>query len=137
MGANMIDVRLVKLFAWTIGILLVLWMLAECMGGADETGGDSEDLRRDSEQYAADCGRTWEALDLAGQAAGGDVEDVVDQMEALGNQVEDPDLKALTAVYASQVRDLAASADPEDLEGAIARYQDSAAFDLALRCPLS
>ncbi|MEU5875203.1 hypothetical protein AB0A73_27030 [Glycomyces sp. NPDC047369] len=132
----MIDVRLVKVFAWTIGVLLVLWLLAECAGGADGTD-DNEDLQRDAEQYAADCGRTWQALDLAGQAAGGDVESVVDQMEALGNEIEDPDLKSLTAVYASQVQDLAATADPEDLEGAIAQYQDSAAFDLALRCPPS
>lgn len=137
MGANMIDVRLVKLFAWTIGILLVLWMLAECMGGADEADEDNEDLQRDSEQYAADCDRAWQALDLASEAAGGDVETVVDQMEALGNEIEDPDLKSLTAVYASQVQDLAAGTAPEELEGAIAQYQDSAAFDLALRCPLS
>ncbi|MFB9662477.1 hypothetical protein ACFQS3_23850 [Glycomyces mayteni] len=132
----MIDVRLVKVFAWTIGVLLVLWMLAECAGGADGTDTDG-DLQRDADRYAADCGRTWQALDAAGGAAGGDVESVVDEMEALGNEIEDPDLKALTAVYVERVQDLAATAAPEDLEGAIAQYQDSAAFDLALRCPLS
>ncbi|MEU6250797.1 hypothetical protein [Glycomyces sp. NPDC047010] len=132
----MIDVRLVKVFAWTIGVLLVLWMLAECAGGIDETDTDG-DLQRDAEQYAADCGRTWQALDAAGEVAGGDVESVVDRMEAFGNEIEDPDLKALTAVYTERVQDLAATVDPADLAGEIAQYQDSAAFDLALRCPLS
>ncbi len=132
----MIDVRLVKLFAWVIGVLLLLWVLAECLGGVDEAD-PGRDLERDTEQYAADCDRTWQALDLVGQVDRQNVDAVVDQMEALGNEIEDAELKAMTATYAEEVQDLVAAAPSEDLEAARTRFQDSAAFDLALRCPIT
>jgi hypothetical protein len=133
----MIDVRLVKLFAWVIGVLLMLWMLTECLGGADEADPDTPDLERETEQYAADCDRTWQALELVGQADAQSVHTVVDQMETLGNQIEDAELKAMTASYAEEVQDLVAATDPEDLDAAREQYQDAAAFDLSLRCPVT
>jgi hypothetical protein len=133
----MVDVRLVKLFAWVIGVLVLLWMLAECLGGADEVDPGNPDFERDSEQYAADCDRTWEALDLVGQADAQSLDAVVDEMEALGNRIEDTELKAMAASYAREVQDIVAATAPEDLEAARTRFQDSAAFDLALRCPVT
>lgn len=133
----MIDVRLVKLFAWVIGVLLLLWMLAECLGGVDEADPDLPDPGRDTQQYAADCDRTWDALDLVGQADAQSVDAVVDQIVALGNQIEDAELKAMTASYAEGVQDLVAATAPEDLDAARSRFQDAAAFDLALRCPVT
>ncbi|MCD0442872.1 hypothetical protein LO763_04440 [Glycomyces sp. A-F 0318] len=132
----MIDTRLLKLFAWTIGVLILLWMLAECAGGPDETDG-GPDLDRDTEQYAADCERAWEALDLVGQADGQNLDAVVDQIDALGTEITDPNLKALAASYAQEVQTLVA-AEPggEALEQARAEFRDTAALDLGMRCPL-
>ncbi|WP_344492779.1 hypothetical protein [Glycomyces endophyticus] len=133
----MIDARLVKLFAWVIGVLMLLWLLAECLGGADEADPRNQDLDRDTEQYAADCDRAWQALDLVGEADGASVDAVVDQMATLGNEIEDPALKTLAAAYATDAQDLVAATDPDDLDEALARYQDAAAFSLALRCPIT
>ncbi|WP_158630438.1 hypothetical protein [Glycomyces terrestris] len=132
----MIDVRLLKLFAWAIGVLLLLWMLTECLGGSDEADPRNQDLERDTERYAADCDRAWQALDLVGQADGASLDEVVDQMEALGTEIQDPALKTLAAAYALDVQDLVAGTDPADLDRARAEYQDTAAFNLALRCPI-
>jgi hypothetical protein len=137
MGANMIDVRLVKLFAWVIGVLMLLWLLAECLGGTDEADPRNQDPDRDTEQYAADCDRTWQTLDLVGEADAANLDSVLDQMEALGNEIEDPGLKTLAAAYALDVQDLVAATAPGELDDARAQYQDSASFNLALRCPVT
>ena len=54
------DNRLFRIFAWTIGVLIVLWMLTECLGGVDPA--DPRDLQpdRNGDQYAADCDRAWQ-----------------------------------------------------------------------------
>ncbi|MFG3342169.1 hypothetical protein [Glycomyces sp. NPDC048151] len=135
----MTDLRLVKLFAWTIGVLILLWMLTECLGGANETDPGYQDLDRDTEQFAADCQNAWQALDLAVSADGGSVDAVVDQLDALGTEIEDPNLKALTAGFAQQAQEIVADAppdDPEALQDAQAAFRDDAALDLAMRCPL-
>ncbi|SDK80543.1 hypothetical protein SAMN05216298_1440 [Glycomyces sambucus] len=133
----MIDVRLVKLFAWVIGVLMLLWLLAECLGGVDEADPRNQDLDRDTEQYAADCDRAWQVLDLVGGADGASIDAVVDEMAVLGNEIEDPALKTLAESYSLDVQDLVAATAPEDLDEARSQYQDSAAFNLALRCPIT
>ena len=135
----MTDLRLVKLFAWTIGVLVLLWMLAECLGGADETDPGYDDLDRDTQQVVADCERAWQALDLAAGAESGTVDAVVDQLDALGTEIADPDLKALTADFGRRAQAFVADApadDQEALEDAQAAFRDDAALDLAMRCPL-
>lgn len=135
----MIDARLVKLFAWTIGVLVLLWMLTECLGGVDETDPGYEDRDRDRQQYAVDCGHAWQALDLAAGADTGNVDRVVDQLDALSTDMVDPNLKALTAGFAQQTQENVASAqagDAGDLEDAQAAFREKAAIDLAMRCPL-
>ncbi|WP_205326416.1 hypothetical protein [Glycomyces sp. YM15] len=135
----MTDLRLGKLFAWTIGVLILLWMLTECLGGADETDPGYQDLDRDTQQYAADCERAWQALDLAVQADSGNVDAVIDQVDTLGTEIDDPNLKALTASFGDQAQDMVASARSEDAEAladAQAAFRDDAALSLAMRCPL-
>ena len=135
----MVDRRLVKLFAWAIGVLIALWMLAECLGGPDEADPDIQDLDRDTEQYAADCERTWQALDLAADVDHGNVDVLLDQIDTLGTEIEDPNLKALTADFAQQAQQMVAAVPPEDedgLEEARIDFRDGAALDLATRCPL-
>ncbi|MDN3242726.1 hypothetical protein [Glycomyces tritici] len=135
----MTDLRLVKLFAWTIGVLILLWMLAECLGGADETDPGYQDLERDTEQIVADCEHAWQAFDLAADADSGNLDGVLDQLDAIGTGIADPNLKALTADYALQVQDMVANVpegDAEALEEAQAAFRDEASLDLAMRCPL-
>jgi hypothetical protein len=135
----MTDLRLVKLFAWTIGVLILLWMLTECLGGVDETDPGYQDLDRDTQQYEADCERAWQALDLAVQADRGNVDVVIDQVDTLGTEIDDPNLKALTASFGDQAQDMVASARSEDAEAladAQAAFRDDAALRLAMRCPL-
>jgi hypothetical protein len=133
----MTDLRLVKLFAWTIGVLILLWMLTECLGGADETDPGYQDLDRDTQQFAADCERAWQALDLAATADSGTVDVVLDQLDTLGTEIEDPNLKALTADFGERAQEMVAGAEGEDaLVDAQAAFRDDAALDLAMRCPL-
>jgi Asp-tRNA(Asn)/Glu-tRNA(Gln) amidotransferase A subunit family amidase len=133
----MIDPRLLKLFAWTIGVLILLWMLTECLGGVDEADPDRVELDRDTEQYAADCDRAWEALDLVAQADGQNVDAVVDRINALGAEIEDPELKAMAAAYAQETQSIV-TAEPsgEALDQARIEYRDTASLDLAMRCPV-
>lgn len=136
----MTDLRLAKLFAWTIGVLILLWMLAECLGGPDETRPGNQDLQRESEQYAAECERAWQALDLAMGADHQNVDRVVDQIEALGTGIDDPDLKALAEGYARQAQEMVAEAPPGDEDGlaeARVEFGDAATLDLAMRCPVT
>lgn len=133
------ELRLVKIFAWTIGVLIVLWMLAECLGGVDEADPGNQDLERDTEQYAADCERTWTALELAVGADQESLDPVLDQLDAIGTDIEDPNLKALTAGFAQQAQEMVADADPADadaLEASQAEFRNDAALDLSMRCPL-
>jgi hypothetical protein len=135
----MSELRLVKLFAWTIGVLILLWMLTECLGGPNDAIPDNEDLERDTRQYAADCGLTWQALDLVAEADHQNVDRVVDQIDALSTEIVDPNLKALAIGYARQTEELVAQVPPDDppaLDEARIEFRDTAAFDLALRCPV-
>lgn len=135
----MTDLRLVKLFAWTIGVLILLWMLTECLGGANETDPGYQDLDRDDQQYAADCERTWQALDLAVSADRDSVDAVLDQIDALGTEIEDPGLKTLTANFGQQIQTIVAdvpAGDDEALTDAQEQFRDDAALGLSMRCPL-
>jgi hypothetical protein len=133
------ELRLLKLFAWVIGVLILLWMLTECLGGPAGTGPGDQDLERDSEQYAADCDRAWQSLDLVAHVDHQNVDRVVDQIEALGTDIADPNLKALAAAYARETQELVTRAPPGDseaLEEARSEYREAAALDLAMRCPV-
>ena len=134
----MAELRLLKLFAWVIGVLVMLWMLTECLGGPDEADPGSPDLDRDMEQYAADCDRAWQAIDLASGADHRNVDRVVDQIDTLSTEIADPDLKTLTGEYARQAQELVSGVPESDVEGlddARAEFRDSAALDLVMRCP--
>lgn len=133
------ELRLVKIFAWTIGVLILLWMLTECLGGVDEADPGNQDLERDTEQYAADCERTWTALDLAASADQESVDGVLDQLDAIGTEIEDLELQSLAADFALQAQEMVADADPADpdaLEAAQAEFRSDAALDLSMHCPL-
>jgi hypothetical protein len=133
----MTDTRLYKLFAWVIGVLCLLWLLAECLGGVDEADPRYEELERDSDGYAADCGRAWEALDLVGTVNEDNAALVVDQIESLGTAIEDPGLKSLAAGYAARAEDLAGEeSSGAALEEARAEFRDTAAIDLSMSCPM-
>lgn len=135
----MTELRLVKLFAWTIGVLILLWMLTECLGGPNDAIPGNEDLERDTQQYAADCGLTWQALDLVSGADHQNVDRVVDQIDALSTEIDDANLKALAVGYARQTEELVAQVPADDaaaLDEARKDFRDTAAFDLALRCPV-
>ncbi|GAA2146400.1 hypothetical protein [Glycomyces algeriensis] len=135
----MTDLRLVKLFAWTIGVLTLLWMLTECLGGVDETDPGYQDLDRDAEQIAADCEHAWQAFDLAAEADGENVDGVLDQIDTIGTGIVDPNLKSLTSGFAVRVQEMVASVpegDADALEEAQAAFRDDASLDLAMRCPL-
>lgn len=132
------ELRLAKIFAWTIGVLILLWMLAECLGGPDMTSPGRQDLERDTEQYAADCERTWQALDLAAAADPQNLDRVLDRIDALGTDIADPNLKALTAEYARLAQEIVSRApagDADALDEARTGFRDAAALDLAMRCP--
>lgn len=136
----MAELRLLKLFAWTIGVLIAMWMLTECLGGPNETDPSRPDLERDTEQYVADCDRAWQALDLLADADHQNVDRVVDQIDALGTDIADPNLKALAARYAGQAQDLVASVpdgDTDALDEARKEFRDAASLDLAMRCPVT
>jgi hypothetical protein len=135
----MTDLRLVKLFAWTIGVLILLWMLAECLGGVDETDPGYQDLDRDTEQFAADCEHAWRAFDLAAEADSGNLDGVLDQIDTIGTEIADPNLKALTSGFALQAQQMVANApegDEDALQEAQAAFRDDASLDLAMRCPV-
>ncbi|SDD05394.1 hypothetical protein [Glycomyces harbinensis] len=133
----MFERRLLKLFAWTIGVLILLWMLAECLGGADEADPSRQDLDRDTEQYAADCDRAWEALDRVTEADGQNVDAVVDEIDALGTEIADQTLKSMVAGYAQEAQSIvAAEPSGEALEQARFDFRDAAALDLSMRCPI-
>lgn len=133
----MIDARLVKLFAWAIGVLIMLWMLTECLGGADETDPGYQDIDRDTQQYAADCEHAWQALDLAASADEATVDGVVDRVDALATEIADPNLKAIATGYAESAQNLVANADDDAaLVDAESEFRDDAALDLSMRCPL-
>ncbi len=63
---------------------------------------------------------------------------LLDQIDTLGTEIEDPNLKALTADFAQQAQQMVAAVPPEDedgLEEARIDFRDGAALDLATRCP--
>ncbi|THV25927.1 hypothetical protein [Glycomyces paridis] len=130
----MTDFRLLKIFAWTIGVLVVLWMLTECLGGVDPADPGDLGPERDDERYAADCGRAREALEVAAGADAATIDAALDRIDALGAEIADGELKALVAGYGEQAQAIVA-AEPESLDEAMSDFRDPAAFDLALRCP--
>ncbi len=125
---------LVKLFAWVIGVLLLLWVLVQCMGGPSPTA-DLDD--GGAEQHAADCRRTWEALDLMGEADHENVDWVVDEIDELASEIRDPGLSAMTYAFITRTEDMIAAADPGDdkqLEDTYRMYRGLVEVDLSLRC---
>lgn len=133
----MFETRLLKLFAWVIGVLILLWMLTECLGGTDEADPGRQDLDRDTEEFAADCDRAWEALDRVTEVDGQNVDTVVDEIEVLGTEIADPSLKSMVAGFALGAQTIVSDEPSGDaLEQARNEFRDTAALDLAMRCPI-
>ncbi|MCH7230373.1 hypothetical protein L0U85_05805 [Glycomyces sp. L485] len=134
----MTGVLLTKIFAWVIGVLALLWLLAECVGGPDPADDPSEqEIQRDAEQYAQDCQNTWEALALTGEADHESAEFVVDEIETIASDIEDPELSAMAYSFAGRVEDVVAgteTGDTEELQESLQLYRGLVEVDLSLRC---
>lgn len=125
---------LVKLFAWVIGALVLLWVLVQCMGGPSLTA-DLDDEGAD--RYAADCRRTWEALDLMGEADHENVDWVIDEIDELASQIRDQGLSAMAYAFLARTEDMIEAVEPgddEQLEDTYQRYRGLVEVDLSLRC---
>lgn len=137
----MTDLRLGKIFAWVIGVLVLLWLLAECVGASGPVyDPDQVDREQDAQSYAADCDRTWRALDLMGQVDAANVDDVVDEIDMLASEITDPELARLTSSFAVQAREIVDYADPEDpdaFQDDYQLYRGLIEADLTMRCTSS
>lgn len=133
----MTGAQLTKLFAWVIGALLLLWMLAECLGG--ESAGDSapDEVDREGRTLASDCRRAWEALELMGTADHGNVGAVVDEIEILAGEIADPALGETVADFGVRTEEMVDSVEPGDQAGLGEEYllfRSSVESDLSARC---
>lgn len=132
------DNRLFRIFAWTIGVLIVLWMLTECLGGVDPA--DPRDLQpdRNGDQYAADCDRAWEALELASNADVDTLDAVLDRLDAIDSEIVDGNLKARAAEYGRQAQTIVTSTeDEQERADLLTQFRQSESFSLASQCPVS
>lgn len=132
------SVPLVKIFAWVIGALALLWILVQCMGGPDDT--ESPD-RRGPEggtgQYAADCRRAREALELVGDADHENVDSVTDEIDLIASEIRDPELSEMAYAFIDRAEEMVERAEPGDtaeLEDTYQLYRGLVEIDLSLRC---
>lgn len=134
----MTGAHLVKLFAWVIGALVLLWMLVQCMGAPQYgTGPGERDSERDSVQRAADCGRAWDALELMGEADHGNVDAVVDEIGMLADEIVDRELSRMVYAFAERTEEMVAAAEEGDaakLEDTYLLYRGLVEVDLSLKC---
>ncbi len=134
----MTGAHLVKLFAWVIGVLVLLWALVQCMGAPRSgTGPDGGDSERESVQRAADCGRAWEALELMGEADHGNVDAVADEIGMLGDEIVDRELSLMVYAFAERTEEMVAAAEEGDaakLEDTYLLYRGLVEVDLSIKC---
>lgn len=133
----MTGTQLTKLFAWVIGVLILLWLLAECLGGTDPTGPMPEDVEQQNQQLVDDCRRTWEALELMGTADHENVGRVVDEIEILAAEIADPELGAMAADFGVRAEEMIDSIEPGDREAFEEDYRlfrSLTEVDLSMRC---
>lgn len=134
----MSGVLLTKIFAWVIGVLVLLWLLAQCLGGPDATEDPSEqEIERDAEEYAADCAMAWEALELMGEADHETVDYVADEIETIAADISDPALSEMTYAFAARAEEMVDATEPGDEEELRENYQlyrGLVEIDLSLRC---
>ena len=130
--------QLTKLFAWVIGVLSLLWLLVQCVGGPDYTEDlQDRDTDRDAEQHAEDCRRTWEALELVGEADHENVDSVVEEIDMLASQISDPALSDMAYSFVDRTEEMVAAAEPgdtEELEDTYQLYRGLVEVDLSIRC---
>ncbi|WP_026931391.1 hypothetical protein [Glycomyces tenuis] len=134
----MTGAALVKLFAWVIGALVLLWILVQCLGGpGDPTEPEGENTERNAEQYAEDCRNTWEALELMGEADHENVDTVVDEIDLIASEIEDPELSEMAYAFVTRTQEMVEHAEPgdtEELEDTYHLYRGLVEVDLSLRC---
>lgn len=134
----MTNTLLFKIFAWTIGVLVLLWMLAECLGGVDPADPGDLETGRTTDQYRTDCAHTWEALELASGADVDTLDSVLDRLDALDAQIADGDLKARAVGYGNQAESILTSIQDEgERAEALMEFRQSEGFDLSLQCPVT
>jgi len=128
---------LVKLFAWVIGVLVLLWILVQCMGAPRYGTGPDGGPEGESAQRAADCGRAGEALALMGEADHGNVDSVVDEIEMLADEIVDGELSRMVYAFAERTEEMVAAAEEGDaakLEDTYLLYRGLVEVDLSLKC---
>lgn len=127
---------LVKLFAWVIGALVLLWILVQCMG-APRHGPGEEPEGGSARQRAADCERAGEALALMGEADHGNVGSVVDEIEMLADEIVDGELSRMVYAFAERTEEMVAAAEEGDaakLEDTYLLYRGLVEVDLSFKC---
>ncbi|GAB3232966.1 hypothetical protein GCM10027447_29110 [Glycomyces halotolerans] len=134
----MTGVQLAKIFAWTIGVLCLLWLLAQCLAGPDyATDPERDQYEQDAEQYVADCQRSWEALDLMGELDHANVDQVVDQIDIMAAEIVDPELAEMTYSFAARAEELVRYTDPgddEQIEEDYRLFRGLVEVELSMRC---
>ena len=133
----MTGTQLTKLFAWVIGVLILLWLLAECLGGPDPTAPMPEDVEQENQQLVEDCRRTSEALELMGTADHENVGRVVDEIEILAAEIADPELGSMAADFGVRAEEMVDSIEPGDREAFEEDYRlfrSLTEVDLSMRC---
>ncbi|GAB4003627.1 hypothetical protein GCM10029992_46120 [Glycomyces albus] len=133
----MTGTQLTKLFAWVIGVLILLWLLAECLGGADTGGPVPEEVEQENQQLVDDCRRTWEALELMGTADRENLGRVVDEIEILAAEIADPELGTMASEFGVRAEEMVAAVEPGDREAFeedYRLYRSLTEVDLSMRC---
>lgn len=133
----MTGTQLVKVFAWAIGVLILLWLLAECLGGPDPVEQPPEEFEENNQQLASDCQRTWEALELMGSADHENIGEVIDEIEIISGEIADPELAQMTADFGVRAEEMVESVEPGDQEALDENYRlfrSLTEVDLSMRC---
>ncbi|GAB3651321.1 hypothetical protein [Glycomyces tarimensis] len=134
----MSGVQLIKIFAWVIGVLSLLWLFVQCLGGPDPTEGPSErEIEQDVEEYAEDCRRAREALELLSEVDHENVDFVTDEIDTIATDIRDPQLSQMAYSFASRAEEMVAGTEPgdtEELRENYELYRGLVEIDLSLRC---
>ncbi|WP_100444471.1 hypothetical protein [Glycomyces xiaoerkulensis] len=137
----MTDLQLGKLFAWVIGVLSLIWLLAQCMGGpVAPPEPDPQEFDRDSQFYAEDCRRTWEALEMMGELDHENVDQVVDEIDLIASEITDPELSEMAYSFGARVQEMVAQTEPgddEQLQESYMLFRGLVEVDLSMRCTAS
>jgi hypothetical protein len=132
------DRVVLKIVAWTGGVLVLLWLLVNCLG--PRSGGPATDPagpERDPELYLADCQRAYDALELVAELRHENADYIVDELDFMSGEVTDPELAELVrsfGLHAQDITDYIEPGDDESFEDAYQVYRGFVEIELRMRC---